>query len=309
MAGNHDNAVHTTLSIAERRARSAVTRLATFPDAWNIALAGASGSAPVTILDGPGVDERYAATQGASTTAILTDVLGSTVALVGSAGGVVGNFIYEPYGQATQSGSADSIFRFTGREDDGTGLMYYRARYYNPRMSRFISEDPIGLAGGYNVYAYVGGNPTGATDPTGLWSVTFGGYAGIGGTVIFGSDAATGGGFMTVNVGVGAGVGVSYNPFGGRPGSEEGQADSGGVGAGVFGSATFNARPFQGAIAGHRGANLPITGRPYPVAPYAEAGPSFSVGNSWGINANAAIGIAFTIFGRRCPTHSPYGAR
>ncbi|MBI1394989.1 MAG: hypothetical protein GC151_03335 [Betaproteobacteria bacterium] len=59
---------------------------------------------------------------------MLTDVLGSTVALVGSAGGVVGNFIYEPYGQATQSGSADSIFRFTGREDDGTGLMYYRAR-------------------------------------------------------------------------------------------------------------------------------------------------------------------------------------
>jgi uncharacterized protein RhaS with RHS repeats len=45
--------------------------------------------------------------------------------------------------------------------------MYYRARYYNPRTARFISEDPIGLAGGVNLYGYVGGSPTNWTDPSG----------------------------------------------------------------------------------------------------------------------------------------------
>lgn len=58
--------------------------------------------------------------------------------------------------------------RYTGREDDGTGLMYYRARYYNPRLSRFISEDPIGLAGGSNLYGYVGGGPVRWRDALGL---------------------------------------------------------------------------------------------------------------------------------------------
>jgi hypothetical protein len=48
------------------------------------------------------------------------------------------------------------------------GLMYYRARYYNPRTARFISEDPIGLAGGVNLYGYVGGDPVSYADPYGL---------------------------------------------------------------------------------------------------------------------------------------------
>ena len=65
------------------------------------------------------------------------------------------------YTQATR-------FKYTGREDDGLGLYYYRARYYNPSQGRFISEDPIELAGGVNLYAYVGGNPISFVDPMGL---------------------------------------------------------------------------------------------------------------------------------------------
>jgi RHS repeat-associated protein len=60
---------------------------------------------------------------------------------------------------------------FTGREwDPETGLYYYRARYYDPKIGRFVSEDPIGLGGGVNFYGYVANNPVRSRDPLGLWS-------------------------------------------------------------------------------------------------------------------------------------------
>lgn len=48
------------------------------------------------------------------------------------------------------------------------GLYYYRARYYDPAVGRFISEDPIGFADGENFYLYAGNDPVGITDPFGL---------------------------------------------------------------------------------------------------------------------------------------------
>ena len=58
---------------------------------------------------------------------------------------------------------------FTGREyDSETGLYFYRARYYDPAIGRFISEDPIGFEGGdLNLYAYVRNNPVIYKDPHG----------------------------------------------------------------------------------------------------------------------------------------------
>ena len=58
-------------------------------------------------------------------------------------------------------------FQYTGRENDGTGLYYYRARYYSPELSRFISQDPIGFRGGINQHVYVEGDPISYTDPEG----------------------------------------------------------------------------------------------------------------------------------------------
>ena len=132
-----------------------------------------------TLLNGPGLDERYARTQGTNTHVFLPDALGSTLNLVSPGGVLTATYTYEPYGMATQSGTDDTQYRYTGREDDGSGLMYYRARYYHPRISRFISEDPIGLAGGSNLYGYVGGGPTNATDALGLMGqgAGRGGYA------------------------------------------------------------------------------------------------------------------------------------
>jgi RHS repeat-associated protein len=61
-----------------------------------------------------------------------------------------------------------NTLQYTGRDNDGTGLQYNRARYYSPSLGRFISEDPIGFAGGdVNLYAYVGNSPTNYVDPNG----------------------------------------------------------------------------------------------------------------------------------------------
>lgn len=76
---------------------------------------------------------------------------------------------YTPYGEsAVTSGSALSRLQYTGRDNDGTGLYFYRARYYDPVLKRFISEDPIGLGGGLNLYGYANQAPTIFGDPLGL---------------------------------------------------------------------------------------------------------------------------------------------
>lgn len=83
---------------------------------------------------------------------------------------VTAQYTYEPFGGTTATGDASANpSKYTGREDDGTGLYYYRARYYSPTLQRFISEDPIGFAGGdVNVFAYVGNSPVMQADPFGL---------------------------------------------------------------------------------------------------------------------------------------------
>jgi len=59
--------------------------------------------------------------------------------------------------------------RFQGQyHDEETGLHYNRHRFYDPDSGRYLTQDPIGLAGGVNVYGYVRGNPLNRTDPLGL---------------------------------------------------------------------------------------------------------------------------------------------
>jgi len=64
-----------------------------------------------------------------------------------------------------------SPFLFNGRygvQTDPNGLLYMRARYYNPYLCRFINPDPSGFKGGMNFYAYANGNPDSYLDPYGL---------------------------------------------------------------------------------------------------------------------------------------------
>ncbi|MCC6141994.1 MAG: hypothetical protein IT389_15420 [Nitrospira sp.] len=125
------------------------------------------------LLAGLGLDEFFTRTDGVGSRALLTDALGSTVALGDSTGTLQTQYTYEPFGYVTTSGAAStSSYKYTSREDDGTGLYYYRARYYHPRLQRFISEDPIGFGGGdANLYGYVGGNPLTWRDPTGYFAM------------------------------------------------------------------------------------------------------------------------------------------
>jgi len=111
------------------------------------------------------------------------DYRGSTVALT-DAGGIVRDRIeYSVYGLVTyRAGTNDTPFLFNGRygvQTDSSGLLYMRARYYNPYLCRFINPDPIGLAGGMNWYAYAEGNPAGYIDPLGLQSWMSPGYGAI----------------------------------------------------------------------------------------------------------------------------------
>ena len=123
------------------------------------------------ILTGLGVDEYVTRTDvpAGTTSNLLPDALGSTIALADSSGAVQSELTYEPFGKTTVTGPTNTNpFQYTGRENEGTGLYYYRARYYHPQLQRFISEDPVGLGGGdINLYAYVGNDPMNLVDPLG----------------------------------------------------------------------------------------------------------------------------------------------
>jgi RHS repeat-associated protein len=147
------------------------------------------------------INEALTRTDGGGTTVYLADILGSTVALATGSGTLVTTYTHEPFGRTEDAGSpSPNAFQYTGRENDGTGLYYYRARYYDPGRARFVSEDPIGLRAGVNHYAHVDSvgetptnlcsyafnNPLTFVDPLGLWGFSIG-FEGTGAALGFGA--------------------------------------------------------------------------------------------------------------------------
>jgi RHS repeat-associated protein len=122
-----------------------------------------------TYVHGPGIDEPLARVDGSGTPAYYhADGLGSIVKLTVSTGAVIQTWQYDPWGNP-EIGANEPGYALTGREwDPEIGLYYYRARYYDPKAGRFISEDPIGFLGGVNFYTYVDDNPPNWMDAQGL---------------------------------------------------------------------------------------------------------------------------------------------
>ena len=131
-----------------------------------------SGSTVLANLLSGGVDEIFSRSDSAGALTPMKDALGSTVALADASGNLVTSYSYDPFGNTTASGTASNNgFQYTGRENEGNGVYFMRARYYSPGLHRFISQDPLGFAGsGPNLYAYAGNSPTNFTDPFGLSS-------------------------------------------------------------------------------------------------------------------------------------------
>ena len=124
-----------------------------------------------------GLGLLYEVTETATNSSTLTyhyDCRGSTIAITDSSGNIKERFQYSSYGLLSyRSGATDTPFLCNGRYgvmSDRNGLLYMRARYYNPYICRFINPDPVGFAGGLNWYCYADGNPISLSDPMGLWA-------------------------------------------------------------------------------------------------------------------------------------------
>ena len=121
---------------------------------------------------GPGFDEPLAIDQGGQSLFYHSDGLGTIRHLTDASAAVAQSYTYDAFGQMVElspdAALSTQSFTYTGREvDDATNLYYYRARYYDASIGRFVSEDPAGFDGGINFYVYVENNPVNLTDPLG----------------------------------------------------------------------------------------------------------------------------------------------
>jgi len=128
-----------------------------------------------------GLDLISATDEDGVQTYYFSDGLGSTTTVADAGGGVASEYGYDVFGELRgQSGLPDDVMLFTGEQYDARarrfdagdpGLYYLRARYYDPAIGRFLTQDPLPMG---NLYAYVGNNPVNYVDPTGLQAAAAG---------------------------------------------------------------------------------------------------------------------------------------
>jgi RHS repeat-associated protein len=135
------------------------------------------------------------------------DQIGSTRLLTDNTGATVGTNTYDPYGTGTSTtGTVTTPLGYTGQyTDTETGLVYLRARYYDPGTAQFLTVDPALAITGQS-YAYISNNPLNGTDQTGLWF-------GIDDLVASGVGALVGGGTSIVEQGL-SGDGINWSKVG-----------------------------------------------------------------------------------------------
>jgi RHS repeat-associated protein len=129
-----------------------------------------SGTVLSRYTDTLNVDEPLSELISGTTSYYEQDGLGSVSSLSNSAGALANTYAYDSYGKLLAStGTLANPFQYTGREfDSETGVYGYRARYYDPSIGRFLSEDPMRFSVDENFYRYVYNSPVGLSDPSGL---------------------------------------------------------------------------------------------------------------------------------------------
>ncbi len=130
----------------------------------------ASGNMVARYVHGPGIDEPLAMSRGGSWYYYHVDGLGSVTMLTRADKTVANRYVYDDFGGfRSRTEAVTNYYAFTGREyDSAVDLIYYRARYYDPLIGRFLTRDPAAILAGPNQYSYVGNNPQTARDPSGL---------------------------------------------------------------------------------------------------------------------------------------------
>jgi RHS repeat-associated protein len=236
------------------------------------------------------------------------NVLGSPVAATDESGALKWRASYWPHGASIQTGGdlAASVFNpvwFTGHvRDPESGLIYMRARYYNPALGRFMSIDPVAFSsenpGSFNRYAYANNNPLLYVDPDGRESVVFS----IKGTV-------------SPGFGISAGTGVYASfPFMDDTPWDLGLLNTGAIVSGMDISATANLSIMDGGRENIEGlqigvsSTLPLTGVAGPAVDAEHiinpktgksSGGSLGVGLSMTPGASVSYGASFVSFSLR----------
>jgi RHS repeat-associated protein len=129
-----------------------------------------SGAAVARYAQTTNVDEPLAMLRNGTTSYYEQDALGTVTSLSSGAGSLVQTYTFDSFGKTiASSGSLTNPFQYTNREvDSETNLYFYRARYYDQTIGRFLSEDPIRFSGGVDFYSYTKNNGVNAADPSGL---------------------------------------------------------------------------------------------------------------------------------------------
>jgi len=148
---------------------------------------------------------------------LLSDHLGSTSGTVNAVGVLVSTMKYTAFGETRGTGSSSTDYRYTGqREEEEIGLYFYKARFYDAALGRFVQADTIvpdpGNLKSWDRYAYVNNNPINATDPSGhfAWIPALAAAGGIIGAATYGITAAVSGrSFNWIDLGVSVAVGAA----------------------------------------------------------------------------------------------------
>ena len=219
---------------------------------------GASGALERWYAFGQGPDAVLGQMNVAAATreTMIPDIQGSIIGALDSGTGVLTKSGYQPFGE--NPSVITGTYRYTGRRFDGetagsaaqpSGLYYYRARMNSPTWGRFLQPDPIGYAGGENLYAYVGNDPLNLTDPSGrcgpltancIGSVIGGIAGGIGGGLAgYHATGTLSGTLIGAGTGTAAGAAIGFvSPIAVEAAAAAGSAAGGSVGAGIAAGTT-----------------------------------------------------------------------